>query len=57
MSELRGEGFQNLNGSQLCRMTEDEFCRIDPKFGNMFYEMLKKMLLSGGEWKKALLTQ
>ncbi|XP_041366538.1 ETS-related transcription factor Elf-3-like [Gigantopelta aegis] len=47
MSELRGEGFQNLTGSQLCRLTEEEFFQIDPKFGKLFYEMLKKMLLSG----------
>ncbi|XP_046338732.2 ETS-related transcription factor Elf-3-like isoform X2 [Haliotis rufescens] len=47
MSQLRAEAFQDLTGSQLCNMTADDFLRIDPKFGKLFYEMLRKLLLNG----------
>ena len=47
MQDFRGEAFQSLTGSHLCRMSMDDFARLEPKYGSLLYQMFKK-LLSGG---------
>lgn len=49
MQDFRGEAFQSLTGSQLCHMTMDDFMLLEPKYGILLYQMLKK-LLSGGKY-------
>lgn len=44
MQELRGEAFQSVTGGQLCRMSLDDFGRLEPKYGLVLYQMFKKLL-------------
>ena len=48
MQDFRGEAFQSLAGAHLCRMSIDDFARLEPKYGPLLYQMFKK-LLSGGK--------
>ncbi|KAH3877464.1 hypothetical protein DPMN_001331 [Dreissena polymorpha] len=40
---IRGEGFQNISGPELCRMTLDDFKQADPVNGQFFYEMFHEL--------------
>ncbi|XP_070199469.1 ETS-related transcription factor Elf-3-like isoform X1 [Littorina saxatilis] len=44
MQDFRGEAFQSLTGSQLCRMSMEEFGQVEPKYGGLLYQMFKKLL-------------
>lgn len=44
VAELRGESFQNINGQQLCRMSKEDFCNKDQKYGSQFHENLTKLI-------------
>lgn len=40
---IRGEGFQNITGPELCRMTLDDFQKRDPVNGKCFYDMFRSL--------------
>ncbi|XP_060569978.1 ETS homologous factor-like isoform X6 [Ruditapes philippinarum] len=40
---IRGEGFQNITGPELCRMTLDDFQRRDPVNGKCFFDMFRSL--------------
>ncbi|XP_045176612.2 ETS homologous factor-like isoform X5 [Mercenaria mercenaria] len=40
---IRGEGFQNITGPELCRMTLDDFQRRDPVNGRCFFDMFRSL--------------
>ncbi|KAL4225510.1 hypothetical protein ACF0H5_016199 [Mactra antiquata] len=40
---IRGEGFQNITGPELCRMTEEDFLKRDPVNGKCFHDMFRSM--------------
>ncbi|XP_076471803.1 uncharacterized protein LOC143301415 [Babylonia areolata] len=44
MTDFRGEAFQSLTGSQLCRMGVEDFTRLEPRYGALLYQMFKKLL-------------
>ena len=43
-SECSGENFSKLDGRQLIKMSEEEFCKLEPSYGKMYYHMLHKLL-------------
>lgn len=43
---LRGEAFQNVNGVQLCSMTQQEFVDKEPEYGGLLFTSFKKLLNS-----------
>jgi hypothetical protein len=47
MQDLRGEAFQSVSGSQMCRMGIEDFCHLEPKYGALLYQMFKKLLAGG----------
>lgn len=42
-STIRGEGFQNITGPELCRMTMEDFQKRDPVNGKCFYDMFRSL--------------
>ena len=40
---IRGEGFQNISGPELCGMTEENFLTRDPVNGKLFYDMFRML--------------
>lgn len=44
---IRGEGFQNITGPQLCRMSLEDFLRSDPVNGKCFYDMFRSLHKDG----------
>ncbi|KAL4225511.1 Transcription factor [Mactra antiquata] len=40
---IRGEGFQNITGPELCRMTVEDFLKRDPVNGKCFYDMFRSL--------------
>ena len=44
---IRGEGFQNISGPELCRMAEEDFSRRDPVNGKLFYDMFRMLFKDG----------
>jgi len=44
---IRGEGFQNITGPELCRMDLDDFLRSDPVNGKCFYDMFQGLHKDG----------
>lgn len=40
---IRGEGFQNITGPELCRMTLEDFQKRDPVNGKCFYDMFRSL--------------
>lgn len=44
MQDFRAEAFQSLTGSQMCRMSLEDFISLEPKYGVLLYQMLRKLL-------------
>ena len=44
---FRGEKFNKLSGKELCSMSREDFCELDPMYGDKLFSIMNKMLKTG----------